>query len=263
MSEDASVQTRRRLSDGLLLTFLTAGAYWIAFRYEAAFLRVYGFPPHLVHVSLESTLVVLLLIGGGLWLLFPLANFVALYWPTHPALQEKSARLTLLLGLVAWHVISYGLRREDWVFYVIAFSFIVLFELIWPMLVFHDRGTLKERFIADEIAEVRTKDKMLFGRTLTVIGPAAYGLVLLIILGGWLADTAGQAEAKTKRHFLVYASDPALVVVRLYSDRVLCVHIDVQKHQFQGIVIRPVVDMAEQFVDMEIGPLKERPTDKT
>ncbi len=129
-----------RLSDALMLAFLTGGAYWIAFRYETTFLGTYGFPPHVVEVSLETTLVVLLLLSGALWLLFPLANLLSMLWPTHPALQEKLARLLLLFGLPFWHLIQYGYRINDWVYYFTVLALVGVFEVLWPIFVYRRRG---------------------------------------------------------------------------------------------------------------------------
>jgi hypothetical protein len=102
---------RWRASEGVLLAFLTASAYWIAFRYEASYLAVFGFPADAVEVSLNSTLVVMAAVGGGLWLLFSIGNLVAISWPSQPALQVKAARVVLILLFPVWDAINYSVWR--------------------------------------------------------------------------------------------------------------------------------------------------------
>lgn len=256
IERDTSAEPKQWFSGGLLLAFLTGGVYWITFQYEAAYLKAYGFPLHLVEVSLESILVVLLLLSAILWVLFPFANLLAIFWPQHPALQEKLARVALLLGLIVWNLIVYGFRREDLFYYITTICILTLFEIIWPAVVFSDKKSLKDRFIADEIAEAETRRKAIFGRIFRALGPAGYILVLLVLLGGWLAHSAGDARAKTERHYLVYVSDPTLAIVRLYQQRALCIRVDPEKRLLTSIVVRPTVDANEELRKEDVGPIK-------
>jgi hypothetical protein len=93
--EQAKATLKRSIPIAVLVPLLTAGAYWIAFRYEAAYLEVFGFPPQSVQVSIESILAVFVLLSAAICLLIPFANMAALLWPKHPAIQEKVARLAL------------------------------------------------------------------------------------------------------------------------------------------------------------------------
>jgi hypothetical protein len=256
-----SAGPKRWLSEGLLLAFLTVGAYWIAFRYEAAIVKTYGFPLQLVELSLVSILVVFLLLSGILWVMFPLVNLISMLWPEHPALQYKAARAIWMLGIPAWHLINYGFRVKDLSFYAIMIGIWIIFEIIWPILFFRDRGSLRDRFIADEIAEEEPRSRTIFGRLQSAIGPLGFGVVLLVLLGGWLAQTAGVAKAKTQRMYLVYASDPTLVAVRLYHDRALCVRINPNTRSIDSILVRPSVDCETELKMQEVGPLQQKALD--
>jgi hypothetical protein len=257
MTEESITGPKRWISDSLLLGVLTAGAYWIAFRYETAYIKAFGFPIHLAEISLESILVVLLLLSGMVWSLAPFANLLAMFWPKHPALQVKLLRMALMIGLPIWHLINYGFRRNDLFFYIFMGAFIFVFEIIWPLFVFKDKENLVERFIADEVAEAVPRSRTLFGRVYTSLGPAGYGFVLLILIGGLLADSAGDAKAKNEKEYLVYNSDPSLAVVRLYHDRSLCIRIDREKREFDSISVRPSVDGQAELKKAKVGPLKE------
>ena len=257
MEDQRSYDHFQRIPDALLLAFLTAGAYWIAFRYESAYLKVFGFPIHLTDVSLESTLVVLLILSGLLWTLVPFANLFSMFCPNHPVLQVKVARIVILLALPVWHLINYGFRKNDLIFYSIIFAIILLFEFIWPIIVFRDKKSLREKFIADEIAEADPRSKTLFGRLQSVIGTTGYTIVLVILLGGIFAGTAGEVKAKTQDQYLVSVSDPTIAVIRFYKDRALCVRINPENHSFNGIVMHHYAANNSEFKEVKVGPLSK------
>jgi len=258
MTEELITEPKRWISDSLLLGFLTGGAYWIAFRYETAYIEAFGFPIHLAEISLESTLVVLLLLSGIFWVLFPFSNLISFFWPKHPAIQGKFFRMALLIGLPVWQLVNYGYRRNDLVYYIFIITIIILLEIVWPLVVFRGKGDFKERFIADEVAEAGPRSRTIFGRVYTALGPMGYGFVLLFLIGGGLADSAGDAKARNEEEYLVYISDPNLAIIRLYQNRSLCVRIDREKREFVSISVRPSVDGQAELKKIKVGPLKEK-----
>jgi len=255
MEEKQSYNNLQRIPEALFLALLTAGTYWIAFRYESAYLKAYGFPIHLVDVSLESILVVALILSGLIWTIFPFANFLSMLLPNNPILQLKVARIILMSALPIWHLVNYGFRKQDLIYYSIIFGIIILFEFIWPFIVFRDKKLLRERFIADEIAESEPRSRTLFGRLQSSLGTAGYTIVLLIFLSGILAHTAGEARAKTQDRYLISVSDPTIAVIRFYKNRVLCVRFNPKKHSFRSIVMYHYTDNNAEFKEIKIGPL--------
>ena len=146
----------RALPEVLLISILTAGAYWLAFLYEAGYLSRFDLPMHLVEVSLQRTLIVALSLSTGIWVLFSVINFVSMNWPKHPAIQQKVFRICVMLLFPFWHLLNYGFRPQDWIIYLIPLGAIVIGELLLPLLVFLIKGgSLRERFIADEISETQ------------------------------------------------------------------------------------------------------------
>jgi hypothetical protein len=115
---------------------------------------------------------------------------------------------------------------QDWTVYATSFSVIAIFEFFWPLLVFRDKPTLRERFIADEIAEARVQNRGIVARISSAFGPAAYGLLLLFALGTALAHTAGRAKAETQEEFFVFTDASDVAVVRVYGDTVIGVSFD-------------------------------------
>jgi hypothetical protein len=246
------------LPEALLIAILTAGAYWLAFRYEAGYLDGFGLPPYLVEVSLQTTLVVALAISSITWILYSIINFILMYWPKHPAIQEKVFRVLFLLLVPFWHLINYGFRAQDWVIYVSFFIIIAVFELFWPLLVYRDKSTLREKFIADEIAESKVRERGIAGRVYAAFGPAAYGLLILFIFGGTLAHTAGRAKATTQKAFFVFADEPDIAVVRMYRDMIIAIPFDRKTKILQAqLVIRRIgtENLTLRF-NADAGPLK-------
>lgn len=97
MTEPERTRFLGSVPEALFIAILTAGAYWLAFRYEAGYLSGFGLPPHLVEVSLQTTLIVALALSGAIWILFLIINMILMLWPEHPAIQEKVFRVGVIL----------------------------------------------------------------------------------------------------------------------------------------------------------------------
>lgn len=244
----------------MFVAILTAGAYWLTFRYEVGYLSGFGLPPDIVEVSLQTTLIVALALSGAIWIVFSILNVVLILWPEHPAIQMKVFRIILMLLIPLWHLLNYGFRAQDWIFYVVFFVFVGVFEIIWPLLVFRKEPTLRERFIADEIAEAPVMKRGIASRIFAAFGPAAYGLFVLLILGGSLAHTAGRAKASTQREYFVFADAPDIAVVRMYHDTILAVPYDKKTRTVKAqVIIRKIgTENVKLMLDVDAGPLKQR-----
>ena len=181
-------------------------------------------------------------------------------WPKHPAIQEKVFRVGVMLLVPVWHLSNYGFRTQDWVFYVFFAVFIGIYEFVWPFLVFRDKPTLRERFIADEVAESGVRERGIPGRIYAAFGPAAYGLLILFVLGSSLAHTAGKAKATNKEEYFVFASDPDTAVIRMYRDKIVAVPFDRKAKTLQAqVVIRKLgTEKVVLMLDANVGPLKRR-----
>lgn len=260
MTEPVRIKNIGTVPEALLVAALTGGAYWLTFRYEAAYLGAFGLPPHLVEVSLQTVLTVFLAVSGTIWILFWITNFVATSWPEHPAIQEKVFRVGLVLLFPLWHLFNYGFRTEDWLVYAISLTVIVIFEIVWPFLVFRNKPTFRERIIADEIAEFRVRERGVAGRIFTSLGPTAYSLLVLLVLGSLLANTAGKAKASTQKEFFVFASDPNMAVIRMYGDTIVAIHFDRAKKAFKKqVVIQKISTEGIAFtLEENVGPLSRR-----
>ena len=261
MTESERVSFLGALPEALFIAILSAGAYWLTFIYEAGYLSSFDLPLHLVEVSLQTTFIVALALTGAMWVLFSLINIVAMSWPEHPAIQQKVFRICLMLLYPLWHWLNYRFRPQDWIVYLFPLAFIVIFELLWPLLVFHKKGrSLRERIIADETAESPARERMIFGRIFAAFGPHAYNLFIFLIIGSVLSYTAGRAKSETQKEYFVFDDAPNVAVVRIYHDMIIAVPFDLGTKTIQSqIIIRKIGTEKVKFtLGRDVGPLKKQ-----
>ena len=106
-------QRSRILSEAILLPLLGVFCYGLAFVYEAAYLRAFGIPLHLVQTNLDAVFVLIVAVGGVGWLIIWIVNLVAILWPSHPALRMKCVRIIVVLLVGLWPGLLYGFRLAD------------------------------------------------------------------------------------------------------------------------------------------------------
>ena len=125
---------------------------------------------------------------------------------------------------------------------------------------FRDKPTLRERFVADEIAEARARGRGITGRIFAAFGPAAYGLLVLFILGSRLTYTAGAAKAATQKEYFVFADAPDIAVIRMYHDTILAVPFDRKTRTVQAqVIIRKIgTEKVTLRLEVDAGPLEQR-----
>jgi hypothetical protein len=154
MRQGGSFSWDRLFGDTVIVALMTALAYWIAAMYEVAYLKAYGFPPHLAEVSLQSTVIVAMILYGAFLFLFMLANLIAMLQPQDPVVATKFARIFLCLIVPTWVFVNYGVgfKKEQAIAYFFI-GYIVIFEILWPRIVYRNEKTWRERFLADEMAE--------------------------------------------------------------------------------------------------------------
>ncbi|MEQ9617824.1 MAG: hypothetical protein RIG61_01460 [Deltaproteobacteria bacterium] len=245
------------IPEATLIAIFTACSYWIAFVYEVGYFKTFDIPYNLIQLKLESVLTVFVLLIGVLWLVFLIGNFLAMFWPTHPALKVKAVRVSLIILLLLIHIINYGFRRTDWIIYIFFGVVLIIFELIWPILVHSKKKNFSEKIIADEVAEEPARSKSIFGRIFNLIGPAGYNLLLFIFVSSWLAYTQGVAKAETTKEYYV-VQDTNLVVVKMYPEVIYCVPFNPEsKALLPKLIILSSYDKGTIELEMKkIGPLK-------
>ena len=185
------------VSDSMFIALVTAMSYAAAFVYEAGYFAVYNIPLHLIKIRLSDVLIIFFACSGFFWTCFLICTFLSMWWPKHPALQAKVIRILIVMIFPIWDIFLYGLK-DSLRFLIISFTFIFVFEILWPFLLFRDKKGIKDRFVADEIAELPARERTLFSRIFSLVGPFYYMIFFICLFGGILLYDAGNAKAKTR-----------------------------------------------------------------
>jgi hypothetical protein len=230
------------LPEALLIASLTAGAYWLAFVYELAYLGVFDLPPDLVQVSLQTTLLTALALCGA-WSVFWPINLGSLLWPEHPAIQRKILPSIICLFLLTWWVFNFGFRTKDWSVYLV----LLICAVIGTAVQFLPDTGPEPPTIIDRIA-------VALGRP---AGLAVLGFIAFIIVASILVYIAGRAKAERQKAYFLFSDYPEIAVIRIYSDRILAVPFDRRSKTVRPEVIIRKIDQKDirLTLDKDVGPL--------
>ena len=239
--------------EAILLLILTAGSYWLSYRYESAYFSAFQLPIQLIEVSSGLILSSFIILSGALLFLFSFWNLILMMLPEHPILRAKLIRIALAITFLIWNLLSYGFRIKDVWMYIITILLIVLFEFVWPYLVFHNKKTFKERVVADEDAEEKVRSKSAFGIILNKFGPLYYFIFLFIWFTTSLVSIYGTGTANSQQIYPVDIKDPTIVVIRMYNSKIICIRYDQTNKQIKSYFIRDVAE--NEYKNEKIGPL--------
>jgi len=122
--------------------------------------------------------------------------------------------------------------------------------------VYSNRGSLRERFIADETAEAPVRDRLISARIQKLVGTPASFILLLFLVGSLCANTAGKAAAETQKEYFVFADTPDFAVVRMYGDTIIAVQFDPKTKAVQSqVIVRKIAEKMTLIRDENLGPL--------
>ncbi|MDD5693253.1 MAG: hypothetical protein PHU86_02180 [Patescibacteria group bacterium] len=235
-------------SDALLLILLTAGAYWIAYKFESGYLGFYGLSLDLLEIKVENILIAAGSIITFLFLPFMIFNFATSFLPSQPLLREKFIRDIGLIALIVLIFSAYGFQGTNWLYCLGIILFIILLEVVWPIAVFSKKGPIKERFIADEEAENKTRAGLLVNRVGRMLPPVFFITLLLVLLLGSFASIVGLSLAKNQEKYYLIDDSVNTVVVRVYQDRAICITYNPDSNKIQSQVVIENLNSSEKLI---------------
>jgi hypothetical protein len=253
-SENVADEKYIPFTETLAIFGLTALTYWFVFKHECAYVGKYGIPIELLDININSILVALYRVSGAVLFFFFLANLISMIWPSHPVMRRKFIRVIVILLFPLWRLFSFGFRIDDWPYYVVPLSVVLIAEVFWPLIIHRKNGnSFLERSIADEESEEPVREKNLFGRIFNYFGPYYYLFLLALWLGSWLAKTSGESEAVNQKVYPVSINDSSVILIKAYSDKFICVRIGNEIKLVKSFL---VLDPSEQeFEERIVGPL--------
>lgn len=214
-----------RISEGVLLALLSAGAYLLAYYYEKGYASAFNIPTSFINISLSSILTFGTILVGLILFLMPFINFffMVTVGRIHPALLRAIIPIAFIFIFLLIQVYFFGFQTlRDWylvLIYVVVFSLLQLaFPLIQSGKTYVSKLEAQEKIdgeVVDAYALIQNK----FGKDSLLV-------IIAFILGMYIALSAGRAEAINQKDFLVTNSTPELVVLRIYGDNLICVPFD-------------------------------------
>jgi hypothetical protein len=227
----------------LLIVIITAGAYWVTFRYEVGYLSAFGFSPDFAEVSFQTTFLVAFalygVVGGLVW-------FSAIVWPDDPAKRRRATPFVFMaLGMV-WYLLVYEFSTD----HLRILLGIVAGCATWWILQSVDEWVTRINENRPERITVMDRLGRLYGRE------PVFMLAMFFALSGF-AELTGRGQAETKADYFILADPPERAVVRVYTDRILAVQFDRStKAILPNVIIRKVEKDNTLQVEKRLGPLR-------
>lgn len=234
--------------------------YLVAFVYEAGFCTVFHIP--LSFITLTPTIVFVAISALTLVLapLFWLANIMCMIGldlrdPIIRSLTRVAIPGMLFLLLVGMNPNAW----REWIWLLSLVAFLALLEFGLPLLTQRDKKSYREKLLGQEAIDARTSDLFdVFGRR---FGTWVLNVAMVMIMAILLSYTAGKGQANRQKEFLVLASSPETVVLRVYGDDLVCAQFDRATKEVQPnfFVIKRVTVSSDPRIQLnleEVGPLR-------
>jgi hypothetical protein len=228
--------SERLTTDAVMIALATAGAYLIAFAFEAGYFRQFSLPLDLIRVELSSMLVALGSLCGGVFAIYHVANLVILIQPNNKrrviANYYKLASL-LIIVFIPLLYLSYGegLFAEM----AIVAGFFLIFEtfatFVLPLLTQRSISGYLNKLDAQDQFEAGTEGawaivRNRFGRKALMLFGAIFYVILFAYFGG-------AASASTKKNHFVFDNDGTkFVVVRFQTNLCIAAELDREAGRF-------------------------------
>jgi len=240
------------------LALAPAAGYFLVFKYESAYCSVFGIPSTLVQPSLTTVLIFVTIVIASLPLLLNL--FETFLWARNAdeVMHPVSRALTLYTAPAMILVLLFLIARPHlfrfWLYGGLIMGLVILDIAKAPpkqdapkkALIYRIKGPFHWYSDTDSVAR---STRSLFGKN--------WIFVLAIYLASIAATALGEAEAYQQKDFLIPASKPNSIVVRVYDSHAICVYFDpVSKKALKRYYVTSID--AKDFGDFElktIGPL--------
>jgi hypothetical protein len=226
-SRSKSEKPRNYLSEATIIAVASASAYYFSYTYEKAFLSYFSIPQQFITIDITTILSFGAIIFGALILIFPALNMFTIILSRTK--NEYLGRLVrpywIFLFLILAHFYFFGL--EKWtllITYLVVCLIFAFFDFIFPLITQRGMKTYTEKLHAQE--EIESQFKSLPQEVSIKYGRDTALLVMLLIMGYLISSNAGLAEAMRQKSFLFTNTQPQLVVLRIYSNRLICAQYD-------------------------------------
>ena len=246
-------------SEGFIVAAISAVAYIFAFVYEAGFAKVFSIPLSFIAISLTNVLIVagsLLLVGK---LVFSVGNLVFAVSDRFNGPISKKVKLLmpLLLYSLALAFLTSGTRllSSFIIVLIVGWPIGIFLLFIFPLLTQRGKGSYREKLVAQDELDARTRD--LWSLLARRLGVGPYNLVLSLLMALVVVYYAGQSAAMRQSTYLVTSTSPEMVVLRIYGDNIVCAPFDRNAGEVEPsfVVLKVGEDPELMLYSERVGPL--------
>jgi hypothetical protein len=256
MSEENEKRQFTFFSDSLLLFLIPVYVYGLLYMYEQGFCGTFDIPASLISINI-------FIFANGLFYIIVLILFILILMEYfHGKNYTKKNWFYYLInsiaGITIFFLALFPLLGFSWQGIIFFCSFILVYNILFYLLT--KLSGSKELDRLKKIKDEQDQSKLsVLDKLVLRIGAYKFFIVLLSLVAFMLANSVGNIVAVKKRYYTVINSSPELVVVRQYSNNLICAEINRDKKQIKKqYYIKTIEQIAEEgnYLSLEeIGPI--------
>lgn len=222
----------KKISEGIQILFLTAGAYLFSYYYELGYTGYFGIPESFIRISIDTILKFGVALIGIVYFSIPFLNFVPYIYKEklHVEFRKFIALTIILLFIVLFQAYIFGF--DNFVYWE-GIARILLFVLFMVAILTFLFPIFTRRNVKGYMAKIEAQSAFdrefnkrsgigFFDGIERLFGRRALLAFLFLIIGTLVSRNIGLSEAVKKREFLVTNTIPEMIVLRIYDDLIIC-----------------------------------------
>jgi len=244
----------------LLVTLLVALGYFEAFIYEMGYFSAFQIPYEFIQIELN---VILLFIMAFLGFTAIFSHILNIFFLVGSEIKDKYWKIkfmtfSLYLLLLIGFIVIFGNLFKEWVWFAVFISVMLLIEFLIPLLTHKDKGTYKEKLYESD--KNNDEAETFYDFMIKKFGIKVFIIFFLLFISSIFINAIGKSKALKKVAFPILVEEQ-LIVLRTYSDRLICIDLKGDKKREYTIIDLDKCEKISFNID-KIGPLKINDEDK-
>ncbi len=253
-----SGDSRRWLSEGLLLAGLTALSYAVTFAYEAGYSTYFGIPKQLIAVNLTTMLIAAGSLLGAMVMVYSIANFLWMLSPKQDDLVSFVVRRYIKIVIICFIAVLPLIRHwQAWLTFLAVILVIAFFEFVFPLITQRKKSTYAEKLREQENIEQRVKVHLLWHVIDLKYGRWLVTTLVYVYIGITFAYNFGRQYAESREEFFVAVNQNNSVILAIYDDTLVTAEVNHETKSLIGPISVTKLDNIKNLVIMKerVGPL--------
>jgi hypothetical protein len=233
----------------------------IDYVYEYAFATRFRIPSPLIKISLSDLLTFTIWIPAAFIYGFGLLSMAYDFKLYKTLAGRMFLRCILLVGIVILFGYAYDYSAQKTIALILIGPGLLLLSIfIFPLFSYRKIKGWRTRIEVSIRAQFGSKERDLGNEAVDKLGPVAWRALYTLIPIIAIVLLLGAVGAKTQKSFMVIKSNPELVVLRKYSDKLICSEFDRDKKKISSSYVIKTLDQISEsgtaITAEEIGPLR-------